>query len=108
MATRCTSKEKNVSQAKATQALAKRIEKKREEQREQLKKEQKRRQTSARVNKYREKRKRLENQAGQEPEPEVQCVTPSGSAFSSRTAKKRAKDKVTPTLPKSPSLCPVG
>ena len=65
-------------------------------------KEQKRRQTSARVNKYREKRKRLENQAGQEPEPEVECVTPSGSAFTSRTTKKRAKDKVTPTLPKSP------
>ena len=106
VATRCTSKEKNVSQTKATQALAKRIEKKREEQREQLRKEQKRRRTSARVNKYREKRKRLENQAGQEPE--VECVTPSGSVFTSRTAKKRAKDKVTPTLPKSPSLRPVG
>ena len=102
VATRCTSKEKNVSQAKAIQACAKRIEKKREEEREQLRKEQKRRQTSARANKYREKRKRLENQAGQEPEPEVECVTPSGPAFTSRTAKKRAKDKVTPTLPKLP------
>ena len=34
--------------------------------------------------------------------PEVKCVTPSGPAFTSRTAKKRAKDKVTPTLPKLP------
>ena len=67
-----------------------------------MRKEQKRRQTSARANKYQEKRKRLENQAGQEPEPEVECVTPSGPAFTSRTAKKRAKDKVTPTLPKLP------
>ena len=102
VATRCTSKEKNVSQAKAIQARAKRIEMKREEYREQLRKEQKRRQTSARANKYREKRKRLENQAGQEPEPEVECVTPSGPAFTSRMAKKEQRTRSLPLYPNYP------
>ena len=47
---------------------------------------------------YREKRKIANDQA--RPESEEECVTP--TAFSSRMAEKRAKEKVTPTLPQSP------
>ena len=81
----------------ASQVCAKKIERKREEEREELRKEQKRRQTEDRVRKFREKSK-LADDARQESE--VDCATP--SAFPARMAKKSAKDKVTPDLPKSP------
>ena len=89
--------EKGTHEKRAAQVRTKRIAKEREEQREELRKEQKRRQTRERVRKFHEKRK-LANDAN--PESEVDCATP---AFSSRMAKKRAKDKVTPTLPKTPT-----
>lgn len=97
VATRASSKGRISREKRADQVCAKKIERKREEEREEQRKEHKRRQTKERVRKFREKRK-LANDA--RPESEGDCATP--SAFPSRMAKKRARDKVTPTLPKSP------
>ena len=96
-ATRGSSKVRNSREKRAVQVRAKKIEKRRQDDREELRKERKRQQTRERVRKFREKRK-LTSDA--RPESEVDCATP--SSFPSRMAKKRAKDKVTPTLPKSP------
>ena len=96
-ATRASSKGRISRENRADQVRAKKIERKREQEREEKRKEHKRRQTKERVRKFREKRKlandaRLESEGG--------CATP--SAFPLRMAKKRARDKVTPTLSKSP------
>ena len=96
VATRGASKEKYSREKRVAQVRAKKIERKRDEQREELRKEQKRRQTRDRVRKYRAKRKLAEDTRLETED----SLTP--SAFPSRMAKKRAKDKITPTLPKSP------
>ena len=77
----------------AASATKKKVLKQREKERE----EKKRQQTRERVRKLRQNRK---ESSFAQPKPEVNITTP---AFSSRMAKKRAKDKVSPALPQTPA-----
>jgi len=81
-------RERNAASAIKTKVL---------KQREKEREEKKRQQTRERVRKFRQNRKEA---SFAQPEPEVNITTP---AFSSRMAKKRAKDKVSPSLPQTPA-----
>lgn len=98
VATRASAKERKSREKRAAEVRARKMERKREEEREELRKQHRRRQTKDCVRNYREKQKLADDQA--RPELEEECMTP--TAFSSRMAIKRAKEKVTPTLPESP------